>query len=134
MTKRLKLIPFTKQDGDLLNELFTDPYVRKYLWDDEIIDMQTTRKILEKNEEYFNSNKWGMWKIVPIKLKKTIGFVGLWFFYDEPQPQLIYGLLKSFVGNGYATEASRRIVEYAFENLQFNYLIAAIDEPNVASQ
>ena len=36
----------------------------------------------------------------------TIGMVGLWEFFDEPQPQLLYALLPEHTGKGIADEAS----------------------------
>lgn len=133
-TERLKLVPFIKSDVELLHTLFTDPFIRKYLWDDEIIELKKTQSLLADNEKHFKTNKWGMWKILLRDTLETFGFVGLWPFYDEPQPQLIYGLLPAYIGQGYASEASRMITKYAFENLHFNYLIASMDEPNIFSR
>lgn len=62
------------------------------------------------------------------------GFVGLWMFFDEKQPQLLYGLLPDKTGLGYATEASRAIIHYAFNELKFNYFIASCDTPHTASR
>ena len=65
-------------------------------------------------------------------LKETnevIGYTGLWYFFNEKQPQLIYALLKQFTKRGYALEASKAIIQYSFNTLGFQYLIAATDEP-----
>jgi len=45
-----------------------------------------------------------------------------------------YFLLPTFWGQGYATEASRRVVAYAFGELELRSLIAIIDPGNQASQ
>lgn len=133
-TPRLTLIPFDIQEIDLLHRTFTDPFVRKYLWDDEIISAEQTREILKINEQHFNSKGWGLWKIV-IKADKTYaGFVGLWIFFDEGQPQLLYGLLPDKTGLGFATESSRAIIDYAFKILGYEYLIAACDTPHSQSK
>jgi ribosomal-protein-alanine N-acetyltransferase len=60
--------------------------------------------------------------------------IGLWHFFDERQPQLLYALLPDFTGRGYAAEGARRIVEYAFAELGLDYLDASCDVPNAASQ
>ncbi len=63
-----------------------------------------------------------------------MGFVGLWYFFNETQPQLIFGLMPVFTGKGYATEASACITNYAFNTLDFDSLIAATDKPHKESQ
>lgn len=66
-------------------------------------------------------------------MMEVIGIAGLYTFFMEPQPQLLYALLPQYQKNGYATEASRCIIRYAFENLEYDYLLASCDTPNVSS-
>jgi ribosomal-protein-alanine N-acetyltransferase len=47
---------------------------------------------------------------------------------------LIYALRPEFTGRGFAQEAARRIIEYAFAELAFDYLDASCDAPNTDSQ
>ena len=75
-----------------------------------------------------------MWKITTKTTGDFVGYAGLWFFFEEAQPQLIYALNETSAGNGYATEAARLIIQYAFEQLKFDYLLAATDAPHLASQ
>lgn len=133
-TKRLKLFPFQSSDLDLLHRTFTDSFVRKYLWDDEVIQVEQTQEILRINKQRFNDNNWGLWKVMIKPDYSYAGFAGLWVFFDENQPQLLYGLLPEKSKSGYATEASRAIVDYAFEKLEFDYLIATCDTPHIDSR
>ncbi|ELR69501.1 hypothetical protein C900_05033 [Fulvivirga imtechensis AK7] len=133
-TKRLKLIPFELNDLEMLHETFTDSFVRRYLWDNEIIGIEQTREILTTNEELFESNHWGLWKIIVKENNTFAGFAGLWVFFGEDQPQLLYGLRPEMTGKGYATEASSSVIDYAFNRLEFNYLIAACDAPHYTSR
>ncbi|MEM1135480.1 MAG: GNAT family N-acetyltransferase, partial [Bacteroidota bacterium] len=133
-TERLILSPFTVEDAELFHRLNNDAYIRKYMWDDESIDKATAKEIIQRNDKSFKANKYGIWKIQQKGNRKVIGYVGLWFFFDEPQPQLIYALLQPYTKKGYASEASIAIIEYTFENLGFEYLIAATDESHLESQ
>ncbi|BFP40761.1 GNAT family N-acetyltransferase [Flavobacteriaceae bacterium GF1] len=133
-TKRLQLVPFLLEDSEEFLLLNNDPYVRKFLWDDKGIDAMTADDIMEQNTRHFEENQYGLWKIRLKNREKIIGYVGLWYFFDEPQPQLIYALLEPFTKKGYATEASRSIIRYAFKELGFEYLLAATDEPHLDSQ
>lgn len=132
-TKRLRLIPFGPGDVHLFHQLNTDPFVRKYMWDDEIIPWEAAEEVIQKNEAYFKEEAYGIWKIALRETGQIIGYTGLWFFFKEAQPQLIYALLEAFTGRGLAQEAARVIVDYSFQ-LGFDYLIAATDPPNIPSQ
>ena len=131
---RILLLPFTPDDQQLLYDLFTDPFIRKYLWDDEILTQEATGEILDQNTKLLEENAWGLWKIILNPTGSVIGFAGLWSFFDEPQPQLIYGLRKPHTGNGYAQEAAQLVISYAFNKLGFSYLDASMDKPHLASQ
>ena len=131
---RLQLLPFEVQDQDLFLGINTDPFVRKYLWDDLVIDAKLVAETLEQNQQHFAQDGFGLWKIQLKTSQETMGYVGLWYFFAEAQPQLVYALLPTFTKKGYATEASRAVIQYAFEELGYLYLLAATDAPNQASQ
>jgi [ribosomal protein S5]-alanine N-acetyltransferase len=133
-TGRLTLVPFESHDLALLHRTFTDPFVRKYLWDDEIISLEQTRDILQTNDVHFEKDGWGLWQIRCQADDTYAGVAGLWLFFGEDQPQLLYGLLPDQTKKGYATEASRAVIRYAFEQLSFSYLVAACDTPNTDSR
>ena len=132
-TKRLHLTPMSVNDLDVFHQSNTDPSIRKYLWDDEIISHSLSKEILEEVENKFQEDKWGLWKIVDAIDDVFMGYVGLWIFFDEAQPQLIYALLPQFTNSGYAVEAAAEIAKYALEVLHFKNLIAATDPPNKQS-
>ncbi|MEM9984362.1 MAG: GNAT family N-acetyltransferase, partial [Bacteroidota bacterium] len=79
-------------------------------------------------------DNFGIWKVNLKETDELIGYTGLWYFFDEQQPQLIYALLKQFTKQGYALEFSKVIIEYSFKTLDFEYLIAATDESHLESQ
>ena len=133
-TQRLELSPFQENELDILHQLFTDPYIRKYLWDDAILPRAQSEDVLKVNLRLFKSNQWGLWKIRHAESGEIMGFAGLWYFFEEPQPQLLYAILEKHAGQGYASEAAQRVVSYAFEELNFDYLLAAMDEPHKISQ
>lgn len=132
-TNRLSITPFSQQDGPLLHRIFTDETVRKFLWDDVIITEGEVEDILKVNDMLQSKRRFGLWKVTRKEDAVVVGFTGLWFFFDEPQPQLLYGLMPAFSRNGYATEAAAAIIRYAFDELGFDYVHAATDPPNTAS-
>lgn len=130
-TNRLNLTPISSTDSLWFHELNINPQVRKYLWDDEVISESLANDIINESIRLFNENQWGLWKID--SAKNQIGYAGLWNFFDEPQPQLLYVIDPKHTRNGYAKEASQSVIKHTFEKLKFNYLIASMDEANIAS-
>ena len=132
-TDRLTLDPINSNDLEIFHKTNTDPFVRKYLWDGQKIPYSLSAKIIEEVERRFKQEQWGLWKIINSTSEDYLGYAGFWYFFDEKQPQLLYALLPEFTGNGYATEASRELIKYAFEVLNFDYLMASTDKSNKES-
>ncbi|MEG4396964.1 GNAT family N-acetyltransferase [Microcoleus sp. BROC3] len=133
-TQRLVLKQILDSDLNTLHRIFTDSYVRRYLCDGEIWSLQQVEEMLAENQKLFSEKKFGLWSIETNTEQEVIGFVGLWYFFEEEQPQLVYALLPTATKKGYATEAATKILEYGFNELGFNYLVASCDRPNIESQ
>jgi ribosomal-protein-alanine N-acetyltransferase len=132
-TERLTLTATTDNDFPPLATIVTNEYVRKYLFDDELLEPLQITDILYRSINSFQQKAYGIWLIRYNNSDVTIGMAGLWEFFDEPQPQLLYALLPEHTGKGIADEASRAILQYSFDTLGFSYLDASCDTPNVSS-
>lgn len=130
---RIELIPLTREDLRWFEEINTNSFVRKYLWDGNIMPTDIFRQILQEVEVRFTRDNWGLWKLKLLQSDTLIGYAGLWLFFDEHQPQLIYVLRPEYTGRGYADEAARLIIGHAFGQLNFKDLVATMDKENVAS-
>ncbi|MBD1812536.1 GNAT family N-acetyltransferase [Microcoleus vaginatus DQ-U2] len=133
-TQRLVLKQILDSDLNTLHRIFTDSYVRRYLCDGEIWSLQQVEEMLAENQKLFSEKKFGLWSLETNTEQEVIGFVGLWYFLEEEQPQLVYALLPKALKKGYATEASTKILDYGFDELGFNYLVASCDRPNIEAQ
>jgi ribosomal-protein-alanine N-acetyltransferase len=133
-TQRLVLKPISKSDRDTLHSIFSDPYVRRYMCDDQIWPLPKVEEMLARNQKHFEEEKFGLWFVETKSDREIIGFVGLWYFFGEPQPQLAYALLPQATKKGYASEAVTRIVDYSFNELGYEYLLASCDRPNIESR
>lgn len=120
-TERLILRPFTRDDVDLLVELDSDPDVMWYI----SRGRPTSRKemesiILPRFLEYYELFEgYGTWATIEKATGQFIGWVSLRPKDGDPpdEPELGYRLRKSAWGRGYATEASRALVDKAFSEL-----------------
>jgi ribosomal-protein-alanine N-acetyltransferase len=132
-SERLLLSPVTLADLLDLHTLFTDQQVRKFLFDDQEIPLAQTDEILHRVLDTFREKGYGLWFCRKKLTDERGGIVGLFDFFSEDQPQLLYALPPPWQGQGFATEASQRIIQYAFEELGYAYLTASCDVPNVKS-
>ena len=132
-TARLLLRLYAKTDLDDLHRLWTDPDVRRYLFDDKILARQSVAAEIEQSLACFETQGFGQWAVFLKGHKALIGFGGYRFFHEPPELQLIYGLAPAYWGQGLAAEAARAMIRYGFETLRFDEIIASADAPNEAS-
>jgi ribosomal-protein-alanine N-acetyltransferase len=133
-THRLILEPILESELTTLYEILTDSYVRRYLCDDKILPLQQVEEMIVQSKKSFEEEGVGLWFIQLKDIKEVSGFIGLWYFFDEEQPQLIYALLPKSTKKGYATEATIRLLDYCFIELNYEYLLTSCDRLNVESQ
>lgn len=133
VTERLRLRPFSPEDCDALHALWTDPDVRRYLWDDVVVDRDAVMEVIEASERDFDSEGFGFWTLSLPGHETIIGFCG---FRHEPrtaEAELVYGIAPPYWGQGLATEAAEGALRHAFETLALDEVIAGTDAPNLAS-
>ena len=132
-SERLSLRPLTSAGADDFHRLAVDPFVRHFLLDDTVVPRPWADDEIDRAHDLFDRTGLGMYLIVRDK-GAPIGFAGFRIFEDlGPEPQLLYALLQTATGRGYATEAGRRLLEAA-TTAGHREIFAAIDAPNVDSQ
>ncbi len=130
-TERLSLRSYAMQDVDPLHRLWTDPAVRKYLWDDQLIARERAAEEVRSAMACFETRGFGQWLV--LERDAPIGFCGLRPFGEPPEVEILYGLAPGRWGRGFATEAARAVLRYGFEDCGFAQLFAGADPPNTAS-
>jgi ribosomal-protein-alanine N-acetyltransferase len=137
-TERLLLRAPSEEDLDSIAALWTDPLATKYIGGPRDRDM-----VLGYFRDYANDPKASVrderdrwWSVLERSSGQFIGLCGLTEKEIEGQMEsdLGYFLLPSFWGQGYAIEAARKVVQYAFSELQLESVVAVIDPINAASK
>jgi RimJ/RimL family protein N-acetyltransferase len=130
-TPRLRLRPFAPGDVDTLHAHWTDPDVRRWLWDGNVIAREQAVAIVEESVAAFERRRFGFWVI---EADATfVGFTGLRAIPDAEDIELYYGLEPAHWGRGYATEASGAILRHGFEVAGLDPIYIRTDGPNLAS-
>ncbi len=136
-TDRLSLRPFLREDCEALHALWIAPGMRKFLWDDEVISVETAAAVIESSIESFAAAGFGFWTLHLSPGGKLIGFCGLRHFQDdqstEREVEILYGLAEEFQHQGLATEAASAVLQYGFDKAGLERIYAGADPPNVAS-
>ncbi len=132
-TPRLLLRAVDSADTKALHDLFVNPEVRRYLWDDEIVPFEVTESIVKKSCKLFETRGFGMWGIRLTNSATLIGFTGFWYFRDPPVLELLFGLDPAHWNQGLTSEAAAAVVDYGFGPLGFARIEASTDAPNTAS-
>jgi len=125
--------PLATEDLDQFHALLTQPGVRRYLLDDEVIPRERTQSFIDTSIASFASNDYGLWGATEKDDGVLVGFCGFWLFHDPPRLELLYGLCDDCRGRGYATEMAAAMIRYGFEALRFDRIEASTDAPNTAS-
>lgn len=133
-TSRLLLRPLLPEDLDAVHHLWSDPGVRKYLWDGEMIPREKALTMLVRSVESFGEHGFGLWAVLDRSSEALIGFCGFWPSGEDGRGgELLYGLETSCWNAGFATEATEAIIRYGFEEIGMDRIVAGADTRNVAS-
>jgi ribosomal-protein-alanine N-acetyltransferase len=133
-TERLLLVPFAADDVDALHQLWTDPDVRRYLWDDVVIPRSTAEEIVAGSARNFAQRGYGFWALYHRDGSEDLmGFCGFRTFEESDVPELLYGILPRYWGRGFVTEAGHAVIHYGFETCGFERIVGATDTPNQPS-
>lgn len=131
-TPRLRLSPFQPSEAGALHDIWTEPEVRLFLWDDQVIPPEQTAEIVERSGEMFREKGFGLWSI-RLHNGDLIGFGGFWHFREPPELELILGVAPWLHGTGIATEAGNALIRHAFDVLGFEEVRGSADAGNTAS-
>jgi len=132
-TERLVLKQFSETDAELLFALNTDADVVKYVGEAVYTDMTEVYKSLARGYEQYEKYKQGRLSVFIKQTGEYIGWCGLRYFPESGRTDIGYRFLKKHWGKGYATEASVVCLDYGFNILGLNEIVATAMKENSAS-
>jgi ribosomal-protein-alanine N-acetyltransferase len=118
-TERLLLIPFTTQIcKNLINDDFSDLYViglkKGKSWPDDDV-LETLPKTLTNLSLVKAPTGFESWMIIKNETFEIIGDLGFkGFNYEKENIDIGYGIIKEERGKGYAEEATKALIKWAF--------------------
>ena len=137
-------------DRPRLHAIFTQPGVRRFLFDDEVLAPARTAEIVDTSVKLRAERGLGLWiaeasapsdpsapsprSVGSAPSPRSVGFGGFWFFREPPELELLYGVVDSEVGRGYGREIAGALVHYGFETLHMSSIRASCDSAHAASR
>lgn len=147
-TERLLLTPFALTDLDLAVEMWTDPKVAKYVGG--VMTEAEIRQQMSDVTKRGGNGGIGIWCIadrrtgeklgdsflLPLPIDEEDTDFSLVVMGQMPDAEIEIGffLKRSAWGRGYATEVCKRLLQFAFQEVSLNEVVASVDEDNVASK
>jgi len=120
-------------DIDRLHALWTEPDMRRFLWDDIIISRDRAGEEVERGILNVARHDIGYWIIESQKQDDLLGFCGFRLIEQGPDIELMYGLKRACWGRGLATEASRAVLAWLWASTGYQRVFARTDPPNEKS-
>ena len=139
-TERLYLRQWQASDFAIFAAMNADPEVMKYF--PKLLSAKVSDIIGNKCQQLIEDNGWGFWALSlkegSNKNDAFIGFVGLNQTHADmsfaPCVEIAWRLRKEFWGQGYATEAARASLDFAFSELALDEVVAFTAVINKRSQ
>lgn len=135
-TDRLLLRQWREEDLPSFAEINADPKVMEFYPD--LLSTQESDAAAGKFSRLISENGWGFWAVETISERQFIGLVGL----HKPTFSLPFGpcveigwrVGSTYWGKGYATEAARACLDFAFDQLDLSEVFAFTSVANMKSR
>ena len=124
-TDRLVLRQLSVRDKNDMFEYAHKPEITEYLLWYEHESVAFTAKYLKYLQSQYRRGEYFDWALVNKAQNKMIGTCGFVSFdTSNNSAEIGYVISDAYWGRGYATEAVRRVIEYGFEELGLNRIVA----------
>ena len=135
-TSRLILRPWRATDLDAFAQLNADAEVMQYF--PKTLNREESDTLAHRIEKLITENGWGFFAI---ELKHSGEFIGFTGLHDQPEQfdfspcvELGWRLAKEFWHQGYATEAAQACLNFAFQQLELDHVVAFTAKNNAPSE
>lgn len=135
-TERLKLRQWREADMAPYTAMLADPGTARFITVDgkPVVDEMTGWRHAVVMAGHWALHGAGMFVVEEKSSGKFAGRVGPWSPPRWPGFEVGWGLASEFRGKGYAVEAARASIDWAFANFELEEIIHCIDRENTASQ
>ena len=130
-TERLTLRQLSIDDQQNIFALRSDTEINKYLEREPSKTIEDAINFISKVNDNIKKNNSLYWVITLTKTKTFVGTICLFDFSNEKNScEIGYELMIKFQGQGIMKEATEKVIDYAFQALQFQKIVALTHKGN----
>jgi RimJ/RimL family protein N-acetyltransferase len=135
-TPRLILRQWCSEDVAPYTAMLADPATARFITVDgkPVEDAMTGWRHTVVMAGHWAIHGAGMFAVEERESGRFVGRVGPWFPPGWPDFEVGWGIEKDAQGKGYASEAARAAIDWAFAHFEIARVIHCIDRENIASQ
>ena len=135
-TSRLILRPWKESDLKPFYALNSNPEVMRYF--PGCLTQEQSDALAHKFQRMIETQAWGLWAVELKQGGDFIGFTGLNAqpsqFSFSPCTEIAWRIQQKYWGQGFATEAATACLNFAFDSLKLNQVVAFTAVQNTRSQ
>jgi RimJ/RimL family protein N-acetyltransferase len=136
LTERLRLRPWCDADRAPFGGMNADERVMQYF--PSVITQEQTDGVITRVQGHFDTWGWGFWAAELRATGEFIGFIGLLVPRPDipayPCVEVGWRLAPQFWGKGYATEGAAASLDFAFDRLALESVVAFVVTQNQPSR
>ncbi|HSQ44292.1 MAG TPA: GNAT family N-acetyltransferase [Ginsengibacter sp.] len=130
-TERLTLRQLLIDDQQDIFALRSDSEINKYIERKPSKTIEDAINFINAVNDNIKKNNSLYWVITLTKTKTFVGTICLFDFSDETNScEIGYELMIAFQGQGIMREATEKVIDYAFQTLQFQKIVALTHKEN----
>ncbi|MCH2213595.1 MAG: GNAT family N-acetyltransferase [Flavobacteriales bacterium] len=135
-SNRLGFRKWSADDIDQFAALNANEEVMKHF--PSTLSREQTTDFIDRLQKHQEEHGYCYFAVQVLETSEFIGFIGLAYQKYEsefsPNTDIGWRLKNSAWGNGYATEGAKRVLDYAFTELELDFVFSTCTEHNIPSE
>jgi len=131
-TKRLILRPFEEKHIDEIHAMRSDADIMRYIREPQ--SRQESADWVKLISSRWENEQIGFCAMIEKTSNEFVGWCGVWKLKETGEFEIGYATVKKVRGKGLATEAAVSFLDYAFEHLKTEKVVAVAQPENEASR
>lgn len=130
-TERLIFKKMKVSDSSSLFKIWSDPEVTKFMNINSFTDESQAIQMIEMLDKLYQENKAIRYSIFHLESNQIIGSCGYnTLDFENSKAEIGYEISKEYWGKGFASEAILKLLDYAYNSLNFNRIEAKVEPEN----
>jgi [ribosomal protein S5]-alanine N-acetyltransferase len=133
-TNTLILRPLEPADAVTLHRINQSEGVLRYFPVTTPPPLEKVQRFIAGQAAHWEKYGYGNWGILPEGEREIIGWVGLQYLPELKETEVGFLLDRPFWGKGYATQSALASLDFGFQSIHLDHIIALVHPENMASR